>query len=75
MRGALTALVEAYPSHVIGLESVHTASMTLARERQRVYTTSDGLIGVGYVIPRDILGDLIAFRRDCLSQMRSLKHG
>jgi hypothetical protein len=47
----LTAMVEVYPNAVIGLESVHPQCTEALERGDRMITTSDGLIGVGYVVP------------------------
>jgi hypothetical protein len=59
---ALRAMLQAVPDQIIGLESVHPYSMTLARSGGRWYTTTDGLIGVGYVMPRNVLVEFLAWR-------------
>jgi len=51
----LRAMVEAVPDAILGLESVMAIGSPW-------YTTGDGLIGVGYVIPRDDLRELLNFR-------------
>jgi hypothetical protein len=48
---ALQAMVTARPNDVIVLESAHPAAMTLARAGRRWYSSSDAVIGVGYLIP------------------------
>lgn len=51
---ALLAMVAAVPDQVIGLESVLALGSPW-------YTTGDGLIGVGYVLPRTVLAELFAW--------------
>jgi hypothetical protein len=52
---ALRAMVEAKPDDVIGLESVLSVG-------QQWYSTSDGLIGVAYVVPIPALRDFLTWR-------------
>jgi hypothetical protein len=49
---ALSALVQAFPDDVIALHSMHTGARTLAREGIHAYSTTDGIVGTGYVIPK-----------------------
>jgi len=59
----LRAMLAAVPDQIIGLESVHPISMTVDGPW---YTTSDGLIGVGYVIPHAVLVEFLAWRSSSL---------
>ena len=59
---ALSALVTAYPDAVIALHSMHPGARTLAREGTHAYTTTDGIVGTGYVIPRSELPAFRGFR-------------
>lgn len=54
------------PDQIIGLESVHPVSQFLYAQGSSWYTTTDGLIGVGYVIPRSHLASLLEWRETCL---------
>ena len=54
---ALRALVAARPTDVISLHCLHPATMTLARNGVRWASTADGLIGLGYVFPTNVLRD------------------
>lgn len=85
---ALRAMVDTHPDDIIGLESVHPGAMSLARAGARGYTTSDGLIGVGYVFPRSVLieklawqtydvksGGVEAVTEDCLINMFAISSG
>ena len=63
---ALRALLTAYPHSIVGLEAVHPGGRMLARAGQHVYTTSDGLIGVGYVIPRKALLEKLRWQSESL---------
>ena len=58
----LRAMLDAVPDQVIGLESVHPACKMLHDAGNNWYTTSDGLIGVGYVIPREVLRVFLEWR-------------
>jgi hypothetical protein len=51
----LREMVEAVPGAVICLEAVHPATRALADEGHAWYTTADGVVGVGYVVPREAL--------------------
>lgn len=63
---ALTAMLAAAPDKVIGLEQAHPAGKRLALEGHRWMTTSDMLIGPGYVFPRTELAEFLKWRRDAL---------
>jgi hypothetical protein len=62
--GALQALVAAHPDEVIGLETVHPLAKYASGHRW--VTTSDGLVGVGYVMPRAQLVQFLKWRHDAL---------
>ena len=62
----LRAMLAAVPDQIIGLESVHQASQMLYEAGHNWYTTNDGLIGVGYVIPRDVLRMFLEWRATML---------
>lgn len=63
----LSKLVRAVPDQIIGLESVHPVSTLLYNSSgSSWYTTTDGLIGVAYVIPRALLGSLLDWRQNSL---------
>jgi hypothetical protein len=55
----LTAMVDAVSDQVIGLESVLAMGSPW-------YTTSDGLIGVGYLLPRQVTVELLHWRKTAL---------
>jgi len=61
---ALSALVQAFPEDVIALHSMHTGARALAREGIHAYTTTDGLVGVGYVIPKSVQPAFRDFREN-----------
>ena len=58
----LRAMCEAVPDQIIGLESVHPLSRQVYDNGGNWYTTADGLIGVGYVLPRAVLAELLEWR-------------
>jgi hypothetical protein len=58
----LKSMLAAVPGEIIGLESVHPASKMIYDNGGNWYTTADGLIGVGYVIPRYVLRELLEWR-------------
>lgn len=62
---ALRALLEAVPDQVIGLEVAHPVARVLATAEppSRLFTTSDMLIGPGYVLPRALLREFLEWRR------------
>lgn len=60
---AIHALVEARPNEVICLESVHQMIVPLAEEGVVGVTTPDGLIGPGYIVPTDVLGEFLDWRQ------------
>ena len=59
---ALRAMVAARPDDVISLHCLHLATMTLARQGVRWASTADGLVGLGYVFPRAVLGEFLDWR-------------
>jgi hypothetical protein len=63
---ALHALVAARPNEIISLHCIHLASMTLARQGVRWCSTADGLIGLGYVLPVDVLREFMTWRLEAL---------
>jgi hypothetical protein len=58
----LRSMVDAYPDQVIGLESVHPACKDAHSRGDRMITTSDGLVGVGYVLPTYQLAQFLEWR-------------
>jgi hypothetical protein len=60
---ALSAMLAAASHRVIGLETAHSAARLIAAEGGRWCTTTDGLIGVGYVLPREQLLAFLRWRR------------
>lgn len=70
----LRAMVEAKPDEVIGLESVHPECTEAARNGVRWLATSDGLIGVGYVLPIWLLREFLEWRatRLCKGAVESI---
>lgn len=62
----LREIVEERPDDVIGLEVVHPAAPLLARAGVRWFSTSDCLVGVGYVVPRGILQEFLRWRATAL---------
>lgn len=63
---ALRAMLAAVSDQVIGLEAAHRVAPAIAEERERWYTTADGLIGVGYAMPRHLLLEFLDWRRQQL---------
>jgi hypothetical protein len=61
---AVRAMVEAVPDQVIGLEVVHPSAPALAREGEVWFTTSDCLVGVGYVFPTELLREFLRWRTE-----------
>jgi len=59
---ALSALVQAYPDSVIALHSMHPGARTLAREGKHAYTTTDAIVGTGYVLPKSVQPAFRTFR-------------
>lgn len=51
----LSAMLAAVPRQIIGLETVHDRSKQLHASGVRWCTTADGLVGVAYVLPRQVL--------------------
>lgn len=64
----LSALVSAFPESVICLESVHPGAMTLARQHIHAYSTLDQLIGVGWVVPMQLMSAFNRWRRTRLKR-------
>lgn len=59
---ALSAMVEAMPNQIIGLQGAHEKFRTLAKEGHRWASSSAWMVGVGYIIPRETLPALLAYR-------------
>lgn len=59
---ALEAMLVAVPDEVIGLEAAHAAGPALNLEGWQWYTTSDMLVGVGYVMPTSLLNEFLEWR-------------
>jgi hypothetical protein len=55
-------IVSACPDEIIGLETAHPVARILGECGEPWCTTSDGLIGVGYVIPMPLLGEFLRWR-------------
>jgi hypothetical protein len=63
----LTQIVATFPNEIIGLESVHPISEKIhATGAVPWYTTTDGLIGVAYVLPRPVVVRLLDWRINSL---------
>jgi hypothetical protein len=58
----LDKLIEAVPDQIIGLQTAHPVSRYLYQRGDSWCTTSDGLIGVGYLLPRKILMNFLEWR-------------
>jgi hypothetical protein len=59
---ALRAMLEVVPGEVVGLEVVHPAAGALAQDGHKWFTTSEGLVGPGYVLPRELLEEFLRWR-------------
>lgn len=59
----LNAMITAVPDQMIGLQGSHFAFRSLAREDVRWARSRAWMVGVGYVVPRAILEELVAFRK------------
>lgn len=62
----LTAMVEAYPDRIIGLETVHPEAKRAHECGARMVETPDGLVGVGYVVPVPTLRRFLDWRSRAL---------
>lgn len=58
----LTAMVAAVPNKIIGLQGAHPSLRLLARDGHRWARSNAWMVGVGYVIPRWLLRDLVDYR-------------
>jgi hypothetical protein len=58
----LGAMVRAVPDQVIALHGAHPKFTQIAREGHRWAKSRAWVVGVGYVIPRDLLGGLVDYR-------------
>lgn len=67
---ALEAMLRVLPDEVIGLHTSHPLAPELCRDDVRWVTTSDGLQGVGYVMPRKLL---VEFREWLASHVKDLE--
>ncbi len=59
---ALSAMIAAVPDQIIGLQGAHPVFRTLAKEDHRWARSHAWMVGVGYVIPRADLAELVKFR-------------
>lgn len=58
----VTALARDFPDDVICLETVHPATQALARQGYQAFSTSDLLVGVGYMLPTAKLQAFLRWR-------------
>ena len=58
----LREMIRQAPNEIIGLESCHPAAPTIASEGRGWYTTIDGLVGPGYVMPQNLVVDFLFWR-------------
>ena len=58
----LHAMLDEHPDQIIGLETAHPLARFLYEQDYRWCTTADGLIGVGYVLPRAVLDEFMKWR-------------
>lgn len=56
-------MVESMHDQIIALETVHDAAPLLALDGHRWCSTSDGLVGIGYVLPLPVLREFNAWRQ------------
>lgn len=66
----LTAMVAARPDEPICLESVHQTIPLIAETGTPGVYTPDGMIGPGYVVPREWLAEAIQWKNTCLDSMK-----
>jgi hypothetical protein len=59
---ALSGMVDANPHEIIGLQAPHPSIPFLAAQGQRWCHTRAWVVGVGYVIPKPVLRELLAWR-------------
>lgn len=64
--GRLWKLIADVPNEVISLYNGHPGCKQLAREGYRWCTTTDGLVGMGYVFPRKLLSEFLQWNDDDL---------
>jgi hypothetical protein len=62
----LEGMIGEVPKEVVCLETIHPASVALASQGIPWMTTSDGMVGVGYVVPLDVLGAFLEWRSTAL---------
>jgi hypothetical protein len=60
--GHLRDLVLARPRDILGLQVAHPVAGVLAEEGYQWFSTADALVGVGYVVPRDVLREFLVWR-------------
>ncbi len=63
----LEQVIDDSPSGIIGLQVPHPAAGALALEGCAGFTTTDGLVGVGYAIKRSTLAAFLSWRINCLN--------
>lgn len=59
---AISAMVEAVPDKIIGLQGAHPVYRALSREGHRWARSHAWMVGVGYILPRVDLEELVKFR-------------
>ena len=63
----LEAMLTGMPPKLLGLETAHPAARTLMRRGEAWCSTTDGLIGVAYVIEHNTLVDFLEWRQHALA--------
>lgn len=58
----LEGMIAEVPNEVVCLETIHPAAPALASQGIPWMTTNDAMVGVGYVVPLDVLRDFLKWR-------------
>ncbi len=56
------AMVRGRPDDIIALSCAHPAARTIFMQGKPGYTTTDGLIGIGYIFPQVVLREFVEWR-------------
>jgi hypothetical protein len=62
------AMVRGRPDDIIALSCAHPAARTIFTQGKPGYTTTDGLIGIGYIFPQAVLREFLEWRRTELAK-------
>src|SRR5260221_7385540 len=61
-------MVRGRPDDIIALSCAHPAARTIFMQGKPGYTTTDGLIGIGYIFPQAVLREFLEWRTNELKK-------